>query len=202
MVHPGLVLMTGMFYWILCMYSLPKEHPQMFFPCQNPSEKAAFHQNISVVIIFIFLLQILCYSYSELPNDAEIYFGFFQKISTSIRGAEDDGCVSHVLDDVVFFRASRQQTAINKGSFWDESALWRVLFKLMMELSLYFFNCNWFVSYSIYLVLQFSRFSDGWLSFQLDDVATQIQIIASSAQIFKRHIYSSSTLAFNEKYTF
>ena len=206
MVHPGSAFMTSMFSCILCMFCLSKEHPHMFFPYQNPSAKAAFHQNIPIVIILIFLLQILCYSYSELPGDVEIYFRFFQKISTSIRRAEDDGCVSHVLDDVVFFRASRQQLAINKGSFWDESALWRVLFKLMMELSLYFFNCNWFVSYSIYFVLQFSRFSDGWLSLQLDDVAkgvaTQIQIISPSAQIFKRHIYSSSTLAFNEKYTF
>ena len=77
---------------------------------------------------------------------------------------------------------------------------------LLMELTLYLFNCNWFVSYSIYFVLQFSCFSDGWLSLQPDDVAkgvaTQIQIISPSAQIFKRHIYSSSTLAFNEKYTF
>ena len=62
MIHPGQVLMTGMFSCILCM----------FFPCQNPSEKAAFYQNTPIVIILLF--QILCYSYSELPSDVEIYF--------------------------------------------------------------------------------------------------------------------------------
>ena len=44
-------------------------------------------------------------------------------------------------------------------------------FKLLMELTSYFFNCNWFVSYSMYFVLQFTSFSDGWLRFQLDDDA-------------------------------
>jgi hypothetical protein len=72
----------------------------MFFPYQNPSAKAAFHQNIPIVIILNFLLQILCYSYSELPGDVEIYFRFFQKIPPQFRGAEDDGCTSHVLDDL------------------------------------------------------------------------------------------------------
>ena len=79
----------------------------MFFPYQNPSEKAAFHQNIPVVIILISLLQTLCYSYSELPYDVEIYFRFFQKNSASIRGVEDDGCTSDVLDDLLFLRASK-----------------------------------------------------------------------------------------------
>ena len=202
MVHPGSALVTSMFSCILCMFCVSKEHPHMFFPYQNPSAKAAFHQNIPIMIILISLLQILCYSYSELPGDVEIYFRFFQKNSTSIRGVEDDGCISHVPDDVVFFRASKQQTAINKGSFWDESVLWRVLFKLIMELTSYSLSCNWFVSYSIYFVLQFSCFLDGWLSFQLDDLATQIQIVAPSAQIFKRHIYSSSKLAFYEIYIY
>ena len=107
MVHPGSALMTGMFSCILCMFCLSKEHPHMFFPYQNPSEKAAFHQNIPIVIILISLPQILCYSYSELPHDVEIYFRFFQKKSASIRGVEDDGCESDVLDDLLFFRASR-----------------------------------------------------------------------------------------------
>ena len=79
----------------------------MFFPYQNASEKAAFHQNIPIVIILISLLQILCYSYSELPYDVEIYFRCFQKNSTSSRGVEDDGCASDILDDLLFFRASR-----------------------------------------------------------------------------------------------
>ena len=79
----------------------------MFFPYQNSSIKAAFHQNISIVIILIFLLQILCYSYSELPGNVEIYVRFFQKNSASIGGVEDDGCTSHVPDDVFFFGASR-----------------------------------------------------------------------------------------------
>ena len=99
--------MTGMVSCILCMFSLSKEHPHMFFPYHNPSAKAAFHQNISIVIILIFLLQILCYSYSELPDDVEIYFRFFQKNSASIRGVEDDGWASDVLDDLLFFSASR-----------------------------------------------------------------------------------------------
>ena len=60
MIHSRSVLMTGMFSCILCIFFLPKEHPRMFFSCQNPSEKAAFHQNIRVVILLIFLLQILC----------------------------------------------------------------------------------------------------------------------------------------------
>jgi hypothetical protein len=81
MVHPGSALMTGMFFCILCIFFLPKEHPHMFFPCQNPFEKAAFHQNIPIVIIVIFLHQILSYSHSELQSDVEIYFGFFEKIS-------------------------------------------------------------------------------------------------------------------------
>ena len=105
MVHPGSALMTGMFSRILCMLFLSKEQPHMFFPYQNPSAKAAFHQNIPIVIILIFLFQILCYIYSELPGDVEIYFRFFKKNSTSIRGVEDDGCTSHVLDDLLFFRA-------------------------------------------------------------------------------------------------
>ena len=88
MVHPGQVLMTGMFSCILCMFFLAEEHSHMFFPYQNPSEKAAIHQNTPIVIILIFLLQTLCYSYSELPSDVEIYFWFFQKISTSIRDVE------------------------------------------------------------------------------------------------------------------
>ena len=66
--------MTGMFFCVLYMFYLFKEHPHIFFPNQNPSTKAAFHQNIPIVIIFISLLQILCYSYSELPSDVEIYF--------------------------------------------------------------------------------------------------------------------------------
>ena len=99
MVHPGSALMTGVFSCILCMLFLSKEHPHMFFPYQNPSEKAAFHQNIPIVTILIYLLQILCYSYSELPGDVEIYFWFCQKKITSIRGVEDDGCASHVLDE-------------------------------------------------------------------------------------------------------
>ena len=99
--------MTGMFFCILCMFYLSDEHPHMFFPCQNPSEKVAFHRNIPIVIILISLGQVLCYSYSELPGDVEIYFRFFQKNSTPIRDVEDDGCTSHVLDEVLFFRASR-----------------------------------------------------------------------------------------------
>ena len=31
MVHPGSALMTDMFSYILCMFCLPKEHPNMFF---------------------------------------------------------------------------------------------------------------------------------------------------------------------------
>ena len=94
------LLVTGMF----CLLN---QHPYMFFPYQNPSAKAAFHQNIPIVIILIFLLQILCYSYSELPCNVEIYFRFFRKISAPIGGVEDDGWVSHVLDDLLFFGASR-----------------------------------------------------------------------------------------------
>ena len=52
------------------------------------------------------ILQILCYSYSELPGNVEIYVRFFFKNSASIGGAEDDGCASHVLDDLFFFGAS------------------------------------------------------------------------------------------------
>ena len=74
MVHPGQVLMTGIFSCILCMFFLPEEHSHIFFPCQNPSERAAIHWNTPIVIILIFLLQTLCYSYSELPSDVEIYF--------------------------------------------------------------------------------------------------------------------------------
>ena len=92
---------------VLCMVYLTKGDPQMFFPYQNPSAKAAFHQNIPIVIILIFLLQILCYSYSELPGNVEIYFRFFPKNSASIGGVEDDGCASHVLDDLFFFGASK-----------------------------------------------------------------------------------------------
>jgi hypothetical protein len=79
----------------------------MFFPYQNPSAKAAFHQNDPIVVILIFLLQIMCYSYSELPGNIEIYFRCFQKNSTSMRGVEDDGCTSYVPDDLLFFGASR-----------------------------------------------------------------------------------------------
>jgi len=46
--------MTGMFFCILCMFCLSKEHPHMFFPYQNSSVKAVFHQNIPIVIILIF----------------------------------------------------------------------------------------------------------------------------------------------------
>ena len=74
MVHAGQVLMTGMFSCILCMFFLAEEHSHMFFPYQDPSEKAAIHQNTPIVIILIFLLQTLCYSYSKLPSDVEIYF--------------------------------------------------------------------------------------------------------------------------------
>ena len=97
MVDAGQLLMTGVFSCILCMFFLPGEHSHMFFPCQNPSEKAAFHQNTSIVIILIFLPQILCYSYPELPSDVEIYFWFFQQISTSIRDVE-------MMDAQVMFR--------------------------------------------------------------------------------------------------
>ena len=97
MVHTGSALMTGMFSHILCMFCLPKEHLHMFFPYQNPSAKAAFYQNIPNVIILIFLLQILCYSYSKLLGDVGIYFRLFQKISASIRGVE-------MMDAQVMFR--------------------------------------------------------------------------------------------------
>ena len=107
MVHPGSALMTGMFSCVLCMFCMPNQHPYMFFPYQNPSAKAAFHQNIPIVIIVIFLLQILCYSYSELPCNVEIYFRFFQKISASIGCVEDDGWASHVPNDLLFIGASR-----------------------------------------------------------------------------------------------
>ena len=100
MVHSGSALMTDMF-------SLPSQHPHMFFPYQNPSAKAAFHQNILIVIILIFLLQILCYSYPELPDNVEICFWLFWKKSTLIRGVEDDGWAGHVLDDLLIFGASR-----------------------------------------------------------------------------------------------
>ena len=96
-----------MFSCILYMFCLSKDHSDLFFPYQNLSAKAAFHHNIPNVIILISLLQILCYSYSELPGDVEIYFRFFQKNSASIGGVEYDGCTSHVLDDVLFFRAPR-----------------------------------------------------------------------------------------------
>jgi hypothetical protein len=87
------------------MFCLSKEHPHMFFAYQNPSAKAVFHQNIPIVIILIFLLQILCYSYSELPGNVQIYFRFLKKKSASIRGVEDDGCTGHVPDDLLFFGA-------------------------------------------------------------------------------------------------
>ena len=106
MVHPGSVFMTGMISRILCMFFLPKEHPHMFFPCQNPFEKAALHQNIPIVIFFTFLPHILCYSYSELPNDVEIYFRFFSKNFRLNQRCRDDGCTGHVLDDLLFFRPS------------------------------------------------------------------------------------------------
>ena len=106
MVHSGSAIMTGMFFCILCMFCLSKEHPHMFFPCQNPSAKATFHQNIPIVIILISLLQVLCYSYSELPGDVEIYFPFFKK-KFHLNCVEDDGCASHLPDDLLFFRASR-----------------------------------------------------------------------------------------------
>ena len=70
--------MIGLYiFCVLSIFCLPKKHPHMFFPYQNPSAKVAFHQNIPIVIILIFLLQLLCYSYSELPGDVEIYFRFF-----------------------------------------------------------------------------------------------------------------------------
>ena len=97
MVDPGSALMTGMFSCILSMFYLPKEHPHMFFPYENPSAKAVFHQNIPIVIILIFLLQILCYGYSELPGDVQIYFRLFQIISASIRDVE-------MMDAQVMFR--------------------------------------------------------------------------------------------------
>jgi hypothetical protein len=94
--------------WYVFLYSVcPKSIHICFFSYENPSAKAAFHQNIPIVIILIFLLQILCYSYSDLPGNVEVYFRFFQKNSTSIRGAEDDGWTSHVPDDVLFSGASR-----------------------------------------------------------------------------------------------
>ena len=72
-----------------------------------------------------------------------------------------------------------------------ESALWRVSFELLVKLTSYFFNHNWFVPYIMYFVLQFSSFSDGWLMFQLDDVAdgvaTYIQTIALKCPELKRH---------------
>ena len=74
MVHPGQVLMTGIFSCILWMFFLPEEHSHMFFSCQNPSDKSAIHQNTPIVIIPIYLLQTLCYSYLELPSNVEIYF--------------------------------------------------------------------------------------------------------------------------------
>ena len=97
--------------WYVFLYSvyvLFVQRPSTYvFPYQNPSEKATFHQNIPIVIILISLLQILCYSYSELPYDIEIYFWFSQTKTTSIRGVEDDGWASDVLDDLLFLRASR-----------------------------------------------------------------------------------------------
>ena len=107
MIDSGSVLMTGMFSCILCMFSLPKEHPHMLFPSQNPSEEAAFHQNIPVVILLIFLLQILCYSYSDLPSDIEIYFQIFPKISASIRDVEMMDAQVMFQMTFFFFRASR-----------------------------------------------------------------------------------------------
>jgi hypothetical protein len=66
---------------VFCLYfSCPKSIQICFFhnkPYQNPSAKAVFNQNIPIVIILIFLLQILCYSYSELPGNVQIYFRFF-----------------------------------------------------------------------------------------------------------------------------
>ena len=56
MVHPRSALMIGMFSCILYMFCLLNQHPHMFFPYQNPSAKAAFDQNIPIVIILIFLL--------------------------------------------------------------------------------------------------------------------------------------------------
>ena len=106
MVHLGSALMTGMFSCILCMFLCPISIHICFFPYQNASAKAAFHQNIPIVIVLILLLQILCYSYWRLPGNLKIYFRFFQKISTSIRGVEDDGWSSHVSDDLLFFGAS------------------------------------------------------------------------------------------------
>ena len=98
-VYSGSVMMA-------CIFSVFCACFAMFFPYQNPPVKAAFHQNIPLVIILIFLLQILRYKYSEPPSNVKIYFWFFQKISASIRGAEDDGWASHVLDDLWFFGAS------------------------------------------------------------------------------------------------
>ena len=56
MVHPRSALMIGMFSCILCIFCLPNQHPHMFFSYQNASAKAAFHQNIPIMIILIFLL--------------------------------------------------------------------------------------------------------------------------------------------------
>ena len=71
-----------------------------------------------------------------------------------------------------------------------------------MLLSSYFLSCNWFLSYSMYFVLQFNSFSDGWLRFQLDDipkgVATQIQIVASMFPEPQKTQYPSFALAFHK----
>ena len=56
MVPSRSALMIGMFSCILCIFWLVNQHPHMFFPYQNASAKAAFHQNIPIVIILIFLL--------------------------------------------------------------------------------------------------------------------------------------------------
>ena len=121
--------------WYVFLYSVyvlfAQRASTYVFPFQNPSSKAAFHQNIPTVIILIFLLQILCYSYSDLPGDVEIYFRLFQKISTSIRGVE-------MMDAQVMFRmmifssglqANKQPSikivsdTANMTIYWSESIL-------------------------------------------------------------------------------
>ena len=41
-VHPGSALRTGMFFCILCMFCLSKEHPHMFFHIKIPLQKLQF----------------------------------------------------------------------------------------------------------------------------------------------------------------
>jgi len=55
-------------------------------------------------------------------------------------------------------------------------------------------------------ILEFSSLSDGWLKFQLDDVAkgiaTQMQIVASMRSEPQKARYSSFTVEFDETWTF